>query len=253
MRDLLPSLHGPRAPARGPRRLRDLRPALPRARHGRPDPSPAHWAAEIVPNTWLFEQDGEAVGYLFFERLDGVGYIRHVVVAPERRGQGIGLAMLRAAAAELRAAGCVTWCLNVKPGNLPAVGLYQRLGMREAYRSTALRFAWAQTDALPACARSLETRAIEPADDAAIEAAFSSRAGSSRAGAPPGGCCSASSTRPSRARSTSASPRSTPIFRALFRSASPTPSSPLRCWPACARTPAPTSPTWASSPRPTPA
>ncbi|MCY1066706.1 GNAT family N-acetyltransferase [Nannocystis sp. RBIL2] len=140
---------------------------------GDPIPSPAHWAAEIVPGTWLFEQDGEAVGYLFFERLDGVGYIRHVVVAPERRGQGIGVAMLRAAAAELRAVGCATWCLNVKPGNLPAVGLYQRLGMREAYRSTALRFAWAQSDALPACERSLETRAIEPADDAAIEAAFS--------------------------------------------------------------------------------
>ncbi|MCY1012240.1 GNAT family N-acetyltransferase [Nannocystis pusilla] len=171
-RDLLPSRHGPRAPARGPRRLRDLRPPLPRARHGRPDPSPAHWAAEIVPDTWLFEQDGEAVGYLFFERLDGVGYIRHVVVAPEHRGQGVGLAMLRAAAAELRAAGCATWCLNVKPGNLPAVGLYQRLGMREAYRSTALRFAWAQTDALPAPGRALETRAIEPGDDAAIEAAF---------------------------------------------------------------------------------
>ncbi|PCC69913.1 Acetyltransferase (GNAT) family protein [Nannocystis exedens] len=139
---------------------------------GDPIPSPAHWAAEIAPNTWLFEQDGAAVGYLFFERLEGVGYIRHVVVAPEHRGRGLGLAMLRAAAAELRAAGCATWCLNVKPGNLPAVGLYQRLGMREAYRSTALRFAWSQVDALPAPDRSLQTCAIEPADDAAIEAAF---------------------------------------------------------------------------------
>ncbi|WAS92970.1 GNAT family N-acetyltransferase [Nannocystis punicea] len=139
---------------------------------GDPIPSPSHWVAEIAPNTWLFEQGGAAVGYLFFERLAGVGYIRHVVVVPEHRGRGLGVAMLRAAAADLRAAGCATWCLNVKPGNLPAVRLYQRLGMREAYRSTALRFLWSQTDALPPPPKLLTTRAIDPADDAAIEAAF---------------------------------------------------------------------------------
>ncbi|MDC0717796.1 GNAT family N-acetyltransferase [Nannocystis bainbridge] len=139
---------------------------------GDPVPSPAHWAAEIAPNTWFFDQHGVAVGYLFFERLAGVGYIRHVIVAAGHRGRGLGLAMLRAVAAELRATGCATWCLNVKPGNLPAVGLYQRLGMREAYRSTALRFTWAQTEALPAPRKLLTTRAIEPLEEPVIEAAF---------------------------------------------------------------------------------
>ncbi|MDC0668865.1 GNAT family N-acetyltransferase [Nannocystis radixulma] len=139
---------------------------------GDPVPVWAHWAAEIAPHTWLFEQDGATAGYLYFERLAGVGYIRHVVVVPEQRARGLGLAMLRAAAAELRAAGCATWCLNVKPGNLPAVRLYERLGMREAYRSTALRFLWPQTEALKLPARGLQTRTIDPDEDAAIEAAF---------------------------------------------------------------------------------
>lgn len=139
---------------------------------GDPVPTTAHWSAEIAPNTWLFEQDGELVGYLYFERLAGVGYIRHVVVVPAGRGQGLGVAMLRAAAADLRAAGCATWCLNVKPGNLPAVRLYERVGMREAYRSSALRFLWAQTEQLTPPDRSLETCPIDPAEDAAIEAAF---------------------------------------------------------------------------------
>lgn len=139
---------------------------------GDPIPEPAFWAREIAPHTWLFEQDGAPAGYLFFERLEGVGYLRHVVVAPEHRRRGLGLAMLRAAAAELRAAGCATWCLNVKPGNLPAVRLYERLGMREEYRSSALRFTWAQVDRLAAPDRALSTCPIDPAEDAAIEAAF---------------------------------------------------------------------------------
>jgi len=138
-----------------------------------PVPSPAHWAAEIAAHTWFFEDGGAVVGYLFFERLAGVGYVRHVVVAPGHRGRGLGLAMMRAVAADLRAAGCTTWRLNVKPGNLPAVRLYERLGMRELYRSTALRFHWSLVDRLDTLADPpLETRPIAPAEDAAIEVAF---------------------------------------------------------------------------------
>src|SRR5690606_7258205 len=92
---------------------------------GDPLPSPERWARDIAPDTWLFEQDGVVAGYLYFERLGGVGYIRHVVVAPEHRGHGLGAAILQTAAAALRAAGSSRWCLNVKRDNLPAIRLYQ--------------------------------------------------------------------------------------------------------------------------------
>lgn len=139
---------------------------------GDPTPSPEPWARDIAPQTWLFEQDGAVAGYLWFQRLDGVGYVRHVVVAPELRARGLGGAMLRALADDLRAGGISRWCLNVKPDNLPALRLYEGLGMRETYRSAALRFPWSFVDGLPPTDRSLGTCPIDPAEDAAIEAAF---------------------------------------------------------------------------------
>lgn len=139
---------------------------------GDPVPSPEVWARDVAPHTWLFEQDGAVVGYLYFERLAGVGYIRNVVVAAAQRGRGLGEAFLRALAADLRRAGCARWCLNVKPDNLPAVRLYTKLGMREVHRSVALRFPWPLVDRLPPPDRSLETCAIDPAEDPAIERRF---------------------------------------------------------------------------------
>ena len=144
---------------------------------GDPIPTPEVFARDIAPQTWLFEQDGALAGYLWFQRLDGVGYVRHVVVDPARRGRGLGREMMLAVAADLRARGCDRWCLNVKPDNLPAIRLYDALGMRETYRSVALRFAWSLVDALPSSDRSLETCPIDPAHDAAIEAAFALPAG----------------------------------------------------------------------------
>lgn len=135
------------------------------------------FARDIAPQTWLFEQDGALAGYLWFQRLAGVGYIRHVVVDPARRGRGHGREMMLAVAADLRAHGCERWCLNVKPDNAAAIGLYEALGMSETYRSASLRFDWSLVDALAPPDRSFETCPIDPADDAALEAAFDVPAG----------------------------------------------------------------------------
>lgn len=143
---------------------------------GDPTPTEATWREGIARETWIFEVDGAIAGYLYFQRLADVGYIRHVVVAPEVRGRGIGRVMLDTLAAELRAAGCVRWCLNVKPDNAPAIGLYEKVGMRAAYCSVAMRFPWTLVDGLTVD-EAVTVCPIDPSEDAAIERAYHLPAG----------------------------------------------------------------------------
>ena len=70
-------------------------------------------------------------------------YLRHVVTAPEARRTGVARALLAAVVERARAAGCSTWCLNVKPGNTAAIALYEGLGMKRAHTSRALDITWA--------------------------------------------------------------------------------------------------------------
>lgn len=142
-----------------------------------PTPSPETFLEDMAPSTWIFEQDGEVAGYLYFQRLADTGYVRHLALDPAARGRGHGRALLLALADHFRAAGCARWCLNVKPDNLPALRLYTGLGMREAYRAHALRFPWTLVDALPASELALGTCPIDPAEEAAIERAFGVPAG----------------------------------------------------------------------------
>lgn len=139
---------------------------------GDPPPSPDLWRAEIAPYTWLFEQDGAPAGFLYHQRLAGVAYVRQLVVAPGLRRKGVGKQMMRDLGDDLRNHGITRWCLNVKPDNLAAVHLYESVGMREAYRSVALRFPWTLIHELTLPDRPVRTCPIDPAEDAAIEEAF---------------------------------------------------------------------------------
>lgn len=136
------------------------------------------WLATIAPAMLVLEDgDGAVVGYAYVQVLRGVGYVRHVVVDPGRRGQGLGRVLMGEIAGRLRAAGCDRWCLNVKPENEAAVGLYRAVGMTDKYTSTAFRFGWALVDRLPVGDREVIARVVEPGEDAAIEAAFEMPAG----------------------------------------------------------------------------
>jgi hypothetical protein len=79
---------------------------------------------------------------------------------------------MEAVAERLREAGCTRWTLNVKVGNTPAIHLYERFGMRNAYRSTALSLPWEGVARLPRDGAPVTARLIQPAEDPAIDAAF---------------------------------------------------------------------------------
>lgn len=139
-------------------------------------PSPARFEAEMVATTRLAELDGAIAGYTYFQIFGDRGYVRHVVTDAAAVRRGVATALLEAVRAEVRARGLARWCLNVKPENAAARALYERLGMRPAYASRALRLDWAVVDGLPRGGAA--GREALPADDlAALEARFGLPAG----------------------------------------------------------------------------
>ncbi|NOU29806.1 MAG: GNAT family N-acetyltransferase, partial [Polyangiaceae bacterium] len=55
-----------------------------------PTPSAATWERDLVPTTAIVEEDGAVCGYCYVQTLAEAGYVRHLVVAPEGRGKGLG-------------------------------------------------------------------------------------------------------------------------------------------------------------------
>lgn len=131
------------------------------------------FAAEIMPGALMAEaEDGRVVGYTYFQILEDLAYVRHLVCAPEARRAGVGTALMHAVAERARAAGCTTWCLNVKPDNVTAIAFYEQLGLVATYRTKAVRIDWATVDAkLQMHDARVLPRRIDPDDDARVETA----------------------------------------------------------------------------------
>jgi GNAT superfamily N-acetyltransferase len=168
------ALHERRAQARDYEQFVRLFPEL---GTGDPVPGRARWEEEMLPATIFLERDGEIVAYGYTQTLKGTGYVRQVVVGRGERGKGVGRVLMRALGRQLAAAGCTSWCLNVKVDNEPGIRLYNSCGMRVAYACTAFRLRW---DALARLPREVEVpsvHSVEPADDAAIEATFAMPSG----------------------------------------------------------------------------
>jgi ribosomal protein S18 acetylase RimI-like enzyme len=134
-----------------------------------PVPDAARYERDLVSSMLLAETAGAVSGYLYYQVLEGLLYVRHIVVAPEARRSGVGRALMGAARELGRAGGATRWCLNVKPGNAPAIALYERCGLVKGYRTNALRVDWSATERLPA-SPATKVRPIEPSDDARVEA-----------------------------------------------------------------------------------
>jgi ribosomal protein S18 acetylase RimI-like enzyme len=56
------------------------------------------------------------------------GWINYLAVSPECRGRGLGREMMDAAEARLKAFGCPKINLQVRSGNVEAIGFYEKIG-----------------------------------------------------------------------------------------------------------------------------
>lgn len=137
--------------------------------HDDPIPTPSRWELEMMPHSFFLEEGGTKSAYAFVERYGERGYIRHVVVEPDRRGRGLGRAVMNSIAENLRERGATEWELNVRTGNGAAIHLYESCGMRAEYSTFVLRLEWANVMTSTASSR---VATVEPGHDAAIESAF---------------------------------------------------------------------------------
>ena len=139
-----------------------------------PTPSRDAFSRDLRPRMVVASEGSEGseiMGYALHELLDGFGYVRNLVTAPEHRRRGIGRALMEHLRELFTSHGASSWCLNVMPSNTAAVRLYRDLGFELAYTSRAMRIpmdvALPQSDAPP-----LEVRPIEASMEAELEHRF---------------------------------------------------------------------------------
>ncbi len=77
---------------------------------------------------YLAESLGETVGKVHLQLIDGLGGIYGLGVLPEKRGRGLGRAILTEGVLRLKAAGARDVMLQVATGNENALGLYRSCG-----------------------------------------------------------------------------------------------------------------------------
>jgi ribosomal-protein-alanine N-acetyltransferase len=90
------------------------------------------WATELTaPDRQVLayrDAEGRLVAVVTMQLVDDFGDLLRVVVAPERRGQGIARKLLIASLLMAQASGAVRVLLEVEEDNAPALSVYGRLG-----------------------------------------------------------------------------------------------------------------------------
>jgi GNAT superfamily N-acetyltransferase len=122
---------------------------------------------EFMPTTLIAESAGSCVGYTYFRVHPDRGHLGHLVIAPEARRTGIGRALVAEVIARLRAAGSTQITLNCRPENAAARALYESFGLKPIRTNRALKLRWSLVPTEGPVAR-----AIDPTQDAALEAEF---------------------------------------------------------------------------------
>lgn len=98
----------------------------------------ADWQAKLPPLladggcVLVAESDGAAIGFACARPVDGDGivYLNNLHALPERKGLGVGSALLAEVARHARASGARAMQLHVLESNTPAIGFYESRGWR---------------------------------------------------------------------------------------------------------------------------
>jgi len=109
--------------------------------------SPAAIAGYLARNPGLSlvaEADAAIIGCLFCGHDGRRGYLHHVVVAPHRRGQGVGRALVEQALDSLAALGIYKTHLDVFATNAPALTFWEHAGWQR--RDDIVRFSFNRSD-----------------------------------------------------------------------------------------------------------
>lgn len=134
------------------------------------------YAARIVPSAFFVCEGERLVGYGYGMPMGARWYVMHVVTAEGARGRGVGRAIMDEHALRARAAGLARWTLNVKRDNAPAIGLYERCGMRVDASTWAMVIDWSAVAKLPP-SPSHAIEILDANDDAVVERLFGHAAG----------------------------------------------------------------------------
>jgi ribosomal-protein-alanine N-acetyltransferase len=78
----------------------------------------------------LFGSEGEVVAYVFNHLVEDELHVLNLTVSPKFRRRGIGGFLLEEALREASNGGAIRALLEVRPSNIPAVGLYRKLGFK---------------------------------------------------------------------------------------------------------------------------
>lgn len=142
------------------------------AQLGTPDPplERERWQKELAPTTAFLEDGGVTIGYACWEAAGLHVHVRHVVVDEAQRGRGFGSQLMHELAKNFRRGGARAWRLNVFAKNVPAIALYEKLGMRAVHSTAVLRLDWEHIPRLPQA--DSQPGELEPGLDAIAESRF---------------------------------------------------------------------------------
>jgi len=89
---------------------------------------------------WALDLDGGLVAFgQCIARGSARQHLQRIITSPMHRRMGLGARLVGLLLERSRLAGADTVTLNVRPGNVEALGLYMRLGFSEATRPSSDR------------------------------------------------------------------------------------------------------------------
>ncbi len=140
---------------------------------GVPEPAPSRetFGARFITNMTVAASGTQVVGFIRWRAYGDLAHVINVVTHPAWRGQRIGQQLVEAARAQVRAAGCTQWYLNVKQDNASAITLYVRCGFATDGVASVLRMPWAVVRTLPVPTDVVATIGT-PDDDAVLATTF---------------------------------------------------------------------------------